>query len=170
MLRWMAGLAALLLAFPASAHQQKITISTISHNPRSDMLEVVHLIPLHDAEEALEAQPNIADRAAGNTIADIINDIESRRAFVRYLAARFSIEVDQQNVELTLLGSEIDGGKLIVYQEAPSPGRGTEMFVRSQLLTDIWPSQENRINLGAGTQVETLIFKAGDRRKSAILR
>ncbi|MEP3420919.1 MAG: DUF6702 family protein [Erythrobacter sp.] len=161
MLRFITLLTALLLAIPAAAHQQKITISTISHNPRTQMLEVVHRIPLHDAEEALEAQ--------GATAPDIINDMESRRAFVRYLAARFSIELLDRGVELALLGSEIDGGNLIVYQEAVSPGRGTALFVRSQLLTEIWPSQENRVNLGTETQVETLIFKAGDQHKPANL-
>ena len=43
-------LAALFAAVPAAAHQQKLAISTVSINPRTDRVEIVHQVPLHDAE------------------------------------------------------------------------------------------------------------------------
>jgi len=149
-IRNLAFLIALLLAVPAAAHQQKITLSTVSHNPRTDMLEIVHRIILHDAEHAL--------KALGKDAPDIVNDLESRRAFARYVAKRFTVKREGEPVVLTLLGTEIDGGNLVVYQEAPSPGPGVELLVNSQILMDIWFKQENRVNLGAGTEVETLVF------------
>lgn len=169
MIRLLFALSALLLAFlqvvPAAAHQQKLTITTLAHNPRTGMLEVVHRVPLHDAEHALKTQ--------GITAPDIIGDLESRRAFARYVEARFSVSQQDESqpraVPLTLLGTEIEGGNLMVYQEAPSPGQGTRLLVSSQILTDIWTRQENRVNLGAGTSVDTLIFRSGDRPKSAVL-
>ncbi|MGB3469362.1 MAG: DUF6702 family protein [Erythrobacter sp.] len=165
MMRFLAAVLALILAslsvVPASAHQQKLTISTLSHNPRSGMLEVVHRVPLHDAEHALKTQ--------GIKAPDIIGDLESRRAFARYVEARFTVTRQGETVPLTLLGTEIEGGNLMVYQEAPSPGTGAQLSVSSQILTDVWSRQENRVNIGAGTSVETLIFRAGDRAKSAVL-
>ncbi|MEE4152709.1 MAG: DUF6702 family protein [Erythrobacter sp.] len=152
---------ALLLAAPLAAHQQKIAISILSHNDRTGMLEVVHQVPLHDAEHAL--------RALGIRQADIINSIESRRAFARYVADRFELAADGKPVELALLGSEIEAGGLYVYQEAPSPGRGSELEVRSMILVDIWARQENRVNFGDGTNVETLIFRAGDPPRRGLL-
>lgn len=147
-------LLALPLAGPAAAHQQKITLTSIAHNERTGMLEVEHRVPLHDAEHALVAQ--------GVRAPDIINDLDSRRAVARYVASRFSVMHKGQAVSLTLLGSEIDGGRLVVYQEAPSPGAGAELRINSQILTDVWARQENRVNLGVGTEVETLIFRDGD--------
>jgi hypothetical protein len=41
--------------------------------------------------------------------------------------------------------------------------------VRSLILTDVWARQENRVNIGAGTQVETLIFRAGDPAMRAVI-
>lgn len=152
---------ALLLAAPLAAHQQKLAISILAHNERTGMLEVVHQVPLHDAEHAL--------RALGFRQADIINDTESRRAFARYVAERFELSAEGAEVELALLGSEIDGGSLYVYQEAPSPGRGSAIEVRSLILTDIWARQENRVNLGDGTNVATLLFRAGDPPKVGTL-
>nr|WP_281277373.1 hypothetical protein [Hankyongella ginsenosidimutans] len=42
-------------------------------------------------------------------------------------------------------------------------------MVNSQILTDVWAKQENRVNLGSGTPVRTLIFHAGDAPKDATL-
>ncbi|QTD56898.1 DUF6702 family protein [Parasphingorhabdus cellanae] len=154
-------LMALSLAVPAAAHQQKITISTVSHNPRTEMLEVVHRITLHDAEHAL--------KSLGVRAPDIVADMDNRRAFAKYVAERFTISVEDEPVDLMLLGSEIDAGSLFIYQEMPSPARGSELQISSQILTDISSRQENRVNLGVGTKVKTLIFRAGDGFQAAVL-
>jgi hypothetical protein len=157
-------MAALLLAHPAAAHahQQKIAISTVEHNPRSGMLEVVHRIILHDAEHALQA--------LGQDAPDIINDLDSRRAFARYVAERFTLETGGGGpIALTLLGTEIEGRSLLVYQEGKSPGPGAELRVNSQIMTDVWFKQENRVNLGGGTVVETLVFTDGGQAQSGVL-
>ncbi len=161
-MRFLLALFALMIAVPAAAHQQKVTVSTVEHNARSGMIEVVHRVPLHDAEHAL--------RRLGAPSADIIEDGASRLAFEIYVSLNFSIDVDGSEIAMTLLGSEVEGGYLLVFQEAPSPGPGSELLVRSALLTDIWTRQTNRVNVGAGTSPQTLIFRPGDRAKSAELR
>jgi len=162
MLRWFAVFLMLVLAAPGAAHQQKAAITSVEHNPRTGFIEVVHTIPLHDAEHALRHQ--------GKKGADITGDVESRRAFARYVAERFSILVGNKNLALTLLGTEIVGNRLLVYQEGPSPGLGAELTIRSQVLTDIWLRQVNSVNVGRGTSPETLVFGGGDRAKTAVLR
>lgn len=158
---WLAVLLAIPLAEPAAAHQQKITLSSVAHNESTGLLEVIHRVPLHDAEHALEVQ--------GVRAPDIVNDLDSRRAVARYVASRFSVAHKGKPIAFTLLGTEIEGGRLVVYQEAPSPGAGVELTIRSQILTDVWARQENRVNLGYGTQVDTLVFANGDRAKLARL-
>jgi hypothetical protein len=155
-------LAAALLAAPLRAHQQKFAVSTISVNPRTRRLEVVHQVPVHDAEHALRRQ--------GAASADIVGSPASREAFARYVAGRFTLRANDGPVALELVGSEITGGSLWVYQEAPALPAGTKLIVNSQILTDVWAKQENRVNLGAGTAVETLVFHGGDPAKAATLR
>lgn len=162
MLRWIAAIFMLALAGPAVAHQQKAAITTVEHNSRSGMIEVVHTIPLHDAEHALRHQ--------GRKGADLLGDIESRRAFARYAAQRFTISSGGESLALTLLGTEVVGNSLLVYQEGPSPGVGAELTIRSQVLTDIWLRQTNSVNVGRGTSPETLLFRGGDRAKTAVLK
>lgn len=161
MIRLLSVLLALMLAIPANAHQQKTAITIIEHNERSGRIEVVHRIPLHDAEHALKLR--------GDPAPDIIEDLESRRAFVRYAAERFSILVEGAQLDLTLIGSEIEGGSLIFYQEGASPGVGAELVVQSQVLTDIWARQVNRVNVGGGTSPQTLVFTGGEPPKAAVL-
>ena len=162
MLRAIAAFLVLTLVVPASAHQQKATITSVEHNPRSGMIEVVHTVPLHDAEHALRHQ--------GRKGSDLLADIESRRAFARYAAEHFSISASGKSLELTLLGTEVIGNSLLVYQEGPSPGLGAELTIRSLVLTDIWLRQVNSVNVGRGTSPKTLVFRGGDRAKTAVLR
>ncbi|MEE4538411.1 MAG: DUF6702 family protein [Erythrobacter sp.] len=153
--------AALFFAVPAAAHQQKITITTVEHNARTGLLEIVHRIPLHDAEHVL--------RARGIKDADIVSDMQSRRAFARYVAQRFTLTVAGESLALTLLGSEIESGQLLVYQEHPSPGPGKVLTVHSQIFTEIWASQVNRVNIGQVSSPITVIFHRGDSAKRAVL-
>lgn len=152
MIRRLVLLLALFVAAPVLAHQQKLAVSTIAVNPRTDKLEVVHQVPVHDAEHALKRQ---------GIAADIVGSDESREAFARYVSRRFKLEAGGKPVALSYVGSEVSGGSLMVYQEAPKPRAGATFSVNSQILTDVWARQENRVNIGAGTRVQTFIFTAG---------
>ncbi len=147
----------------ALAHQQKIAISTISLNPRTGMIEIVHQVPVHDAEHALTAQ--------GIKNPEIIGSAKSREQFAAYVTRRFLLEVDGTRVQPAYVGSEITGGSLWVYQEVPAPAGGASVMLRfnSQILTDVWARQENRVNIGGGTRPETFIFKAGEPPREAAL-
>lgn len=150
-------LAAALSPMMAAAHQQKLAVSTIALNPRTDKLEVVHQVPVHDAEHALKRQGIAADIVASN---------ESREAFARYVARRFKLEAGGRPVALTYVGSEVSGGSLMVYQEAAKPRAGATLSVNSQILTDVWSRQENRVNIGRGTNVRTFVFTVNEPSRS----
>ena len=154
-------LIALLWAAPLWAHQQKIAISTVTVNPRTDRLELVHQVPVHDAEHALRVQ--------GAPVPDIIGSPASREAFASYITSRFRLEIDGTAASPEYVGSEIIGGSVFVYQEAPAPAAGASIRVNSQILTDVWARQENRVNIGRGTQVTTFVFTAGDAAQEAAL-
>ncbi len=164
--RLMLALALLLAPFAgggsALAHQQKIAITTVALNARTGMIEIMHQVPLHDAEHALTAQ--------GIRNPDIIGSSKSREQFAAYVTRRFLIAVDGTAVTPAYVGSEITGGSLWVYQEIPAPAAGkAALRINSQILTDIWARQENRVNIGGGTRPQTLIFKAGDPAREAML-
>jgi len=144
---------ALMQAAPAAAHQQKIAISSVTLNPRTGSLELVHQVPVHDAEHALRAQ--------GAKLPDIIGSEESREAFARYVTRRFLIAIDGTAVTPGYVGSEISGGSLMIYQEVAAPASGAQLTLNSQILTDVWARQQNRINVGQAAGLVTLLFTAG---------
>jgi hypothetical protein len=150
----------------AAAHQQKFTISTVSLNERTGMIEIAHQVPVHDAEHALVVQrtgnPNIHTP-------DIIGSEDSREAFARYVTRRFLLVVNGEIITPDYVGSEITGGSLWVYQETPAPEGEALIRLNSQILTDVWARQENRVNIGGGTSVQTFIFKSGDVAQTAPL-
>ena len=82
----------------ALAHQQKIAISTVSLNARTGMIEIVHQVPVHNAEHALRVQ--------GMASPDIIGSEKSREAFARYVTRRFLLEVNGKPAEPTYVGSD----------------------------------------------------------------
>lgn len=145
----------------ALAHQQKIAITTVAHNPRTGMIEITHQVPVHDAEHALRFQ--------GAENPDIIASPASREAFARYVTRRFLLVVKGDIITPDYVGSEITGGSLWVYQEWPSPGGNIPIRLNSQIFTDIWALQENRVNIGRGTRVETFIFRGGDPARDAVM-
>jgi hypothetical protein len=168
--RWLVCLALMLAplgAGTALAHQQKFTITTIAHNPRTGMIEIMHQVPVHDAEHSLVVQrtgnPNIHTP-------DIIGSEESREAFARYVTRRFLFQLNGAIITPDYVGSEISGGSLWVYQETPAPAEGDiRVRVNSQIFTDVWARQENRVNLGRGTSVTTFIFHSGDTPQAGLL-
>ena len=157
------ALAPLGLAGAGLAHQQKIAISTVSLNPRTGMIEIAHQVPVHDAEHALTAQ--------GIKSPDIIGSPKSREALAAYVTRRFLLEIDGAAATPAYVGSEIIGGSLWVYQEVPAPAGGKAVLrFNSQILTDVWARQENRVNIGGGTAPETFIFRSNTPAGEALLR
>jgi hypothetical protein len=149
------------------AHQQKIAITTVSLNPRTGMIELAHQVPLHDAEHALKRQ--------GIKTPDIIGSAASREAFAAYVTRRFLFEVDGKPAPPAYVGSEIDGGSLWIYQEVPAPAAapgkaGAMLRFNSQILTDVWARQENRVNIGGGTNPETFIFHVETSAREGLLK
>jgi hypothetical protein len=54
----------------------------------------------------------------------------------------------------------MSSGRLKLYRQAPALRGKARMQVNSQIFTDLWTRQENRVYLSNGTRVTTLIFPA----------
>lgn len=141
----------LLFAAPYSiAHQQKSAISTISFNPRTQNIEIMHRFRMHDAEHAVKY---IFGKSA-----DIINSTKTKKQFSDYVNKHFSILVNDQVLLLTTVGYENDGQFFWVYQETAEPPTLENLSVRHNALRDIWPSQVNTINIEGKGKLQTMTF------------
>ena len=134
---------------PLQAHQMKTAITKLLFNDRSGQLEVMHRFYLHDAEHAVK-------HLQGKT-ADIHQQEAARAQFADYVATHFSLTLNGEPLQLKLLGSELDGRHIWVYQEIALPkAELNTLSVRHDSLMNIWPAQINVVNLEGRGQVRTL--------------
>ena len=152
------GLCALLLlsvAVSASAHQLQAALTTIELNPRSELVEIVHRFYAHDAEHALAEVAGIEG--------DIRTDRALQQAFGRYVARHFSLsDAEGRPLEPELVGAEVEGDFLWIYQQLPAKSFDRIARVGHDSLQEVWPDQENRVNLRRDDGVHTLILRSGD--------
>lgn len=145
------------------AHQQKAALTEILLNARTGNIEIAHRFYMHDAEHAvrLKVDPD----------GDLYASPETRAAFAAYVAERFTLATpDGARLQLTLLGTEMEGGYLWVYQETPTPEGLEALVVRHDALRDVWPDQVNRVNVRRGDTVRTLVFSGAAKELVARLR
>ena len=158
--RWrVAGLlAGLCLSMSVWAHRMPLAMTTVAYNPVTDSVEIVHRLHRHDAEQAMLeviAQPGV----------DLM-EVAVQARLALYTEAHFQIAgvVDgkpHRVLALDLVGAELDGDYVLIYQELP--GRlPSEIAVRDDILRDLFPEQVNRVNVTTGAGVKSLVFKQDD--------
>ncbi len=141
----------LLFAAPYSfAHQQKSAISTVSFNPRTHSIEIMHRFRIHDAEHAVK---HIFGKDA-----DIIGSKKTQEQFSNYVNKHFSMFTAGSELKLTSIGYENDGQFFWVYQETSEPQVLEKLSISHNALRDIWPSQVNTVNIEGKGKLQTMIF------------
>ena len=152
-----AFLATSLLSSIALAHAQKAALTEVLFNARSGNIEVAHRFALHDAEQAVRDELKIDGNLATSP--------DAQASFATYVAERFSLATqDGVTLPLTVLGTQLDGGYLWVYQEVPYQTEGVKadtwkvLRVRNYVLRDIWPDQTNTVNVKRGKMIRTVVF------------
>lgn len=149
---------ALVLAVGSTcAHEQKSVLTTIEVNARTKMLEVIHRFSLHDVEHAA--------RALGWSVSDILQNNAVQAQFGEMVAQQFSVATDHE-LTLALLGQELDGRYLWVYQEAPAPASMSPLVITSQVLRRIWPTHQHLVNISFGDTVRSVTFARGVSRQT----
>lgn len=142
---------ALALATSALAHQQRVATAEIVLNQRSGFIEVAHRFILHDAEHALA-------EVVGERM-DLLGSEAARAQFADYVAGSFVIETAGGEVVLSVLGCEVEGGHIWVYQDAPLPDDVSGLSVRHGAFHEIWPDQRTLVTIKADDMMTSLVFE-----------
>ncbi len=157
-------IAAGLVAAPVAAHQLKTAVTEIAFNPRSGQVEIAHRFIIHDAEHAITQR-------TGKPV-NLHADASAREAFSHYVASHFTLTTrDGETVGLVLLGHEVDGGHIWIYQEmAQADWPVSGVMISHTALRETWRDQINLVNLRIGSGVESLVFTGADGSKPATLQ
>jgi len=147
---------AAMVAIPVMAHQKQVAMTTVSFNQRTGSIEVIHRFYTHDTEHAMSI-------ISGHRV-DIIMYQEIQEAFGEYVHRNFQLlGQDRNQLPLSLVGVEVDGHYIRVFQETAIPEQVTGLVVVNSSLLDLVPGQVNTVNVECGDQLTTLQF-AGDVR------
>lgn len=155
-LRRAAALAGLLLFVGLGhAHRQPVGLTAIQFNADTARTEIVHRFHRHDAELGLVQLLGKADV--------LLIDLESQARFALYVADNFAIAatIEDEPLALELIGAELVGDEIIVYQEfageLPEP-----LVIRNSVLQDVYAEQVNHVNLHGKFGLRTLSFTSDD--------
>lgn len=143
--------AGLLAAAAAGAHESPHVLSTVETNPRTGQLEVIHRFGLHDVEHAVRRFD------WGST--DVLANARDRQRFSAYVQDRFSLRIDGEPVPLALVGQELEGRYLWVYQEAGQPGPAQSVKVINRVLSE--PPRHHLVKVQLKNIEGSLVFEPG---------
>ena len=105
----------------------------------------------HDAEMGIAAALDIPELS--------VLDLEGRANIALYVEARFRIATAEDDVRMDLIGAELAGDYVLVYQEVAGQ-LPDEILIYDSILRDIYPAQVNQVNIADGDSVHSLLFTA----------
>ncbi len=141
------------------AHRTPEGLTTIEQNPNTGTIEITHRFHLHDAEEAM--QVILSD---GNLT---LESLEGRAKLALHVEATFQI-VDGESetpVSLHLIGAQIEGGNVLVFQEYTNE-LPPFLKITHDALRDAFPQQANTLNVKLDSRIRTLVFRDANKWKT----
>lgn len=164
-LRLLLAAAMLCVAAVTLADRQPGSLTTIKRGVTSGNIEIIHRLHNHDAE--LGVITVLKDRRLS------IDQLVGRAQLALYVEERFTLATTEGGsigtpLELELIGAELDGEFVLVYQEFKGE-MPAQIAVRNDILRDVFPEQVNHVNIALGSGVRSLTFKAKDRWHTATL-
>ena len=137
------------LTVSAFAHREPGILTTIEWNNSIERTEIIHRIHTHDAELGVAMVDNLPLLSVGNT--------EGMARIALYVENHFSILSEESSLDIELVGAELIGDYIFVYQEWRNP-LSTNIFIKNEILREIYPLQINQVNIISEGNIRTLTF------------
>lgn len=135
------------------AHRTPGSLTTVEWNEATGRTEVIHRLHTHDAELGVGASLGLPDLS--------VEEMEGRAHIALYVEAHFHIKGVDGELNFELVGAELSGNDILVYQELP--GRLPQsVLIWDDILMEAFPAQLNQVNIKDGDSVNNLVFTKGD--------
>lgn len=141
------------MAVSVSAHRQHIALTEVVI--QGNTLQITHRFHEHDAAEWLRKRyPTRID----------ITSLRDQARFALYVESAFDVRLGDAPVPLELLGAELDGVWLFVYQEAQTDADADELIkglgFDSDVLMDLLPDQLHQVTVDLHGKTGTATISA----------
>jgi len=145
------GIAATMAAAPSFAHRLARTETEVRISP-DGTIAVIHVYHLQDAQSALFH--------AGLIDQPDLSSLRARAKLALYTERNFAVAAGDVSATLEIIGAEIEGDSVYIYQEGQIGGG--PLTVDARMLRDLIKTQSNSVNIVQGGQTITLDFSGDD--------
>ena len=141
-------------------HDFHICKSDINYDIKSNTLQLTIHVFIDDLQLALKKQ--------GNTNLQIGNKNEKDEAdqlIASYLISKLTLTCGSQKLKINYLGKEVssDLQAIYCYLEVPYPLKGLDLYVKNQILTEIFDDQKNLVTISKNRKpVKQYIFDSNE--------
>ena len=139
------------VSFNSLAHRQHFSWTDISFNNSSNQIQIVHRVHAHDAIQLLEFDEETSIDLTNATI---------QAKFALYIAGQFQLELEDHSASIELIGVELEGNYIFVYQETSLHKPPKKLRVHSTIFQNLFSDQLNIVNLNLdGQTTQSLEFR-----------
>ena len=133
----------------AAAHTYFVGLTELSINDKSHKIEIIHQLTAHDLENAIAEIKQINFSPEHPNYEEYIH---------QYIDEHFQLQYSEQIITLKWIGLELNGGKIITYQEAPFKIILNGLVVKNALLVNTYSRQVNTLNYKSAEIKGSLTF------------
>jgi hypothetical protein len=144
-------LACILLCGRLSAHRELESLTTLTWNPRSEVVEVIHQIHQHDAQEVLNNLPGL-DKETRD-----LGSVSGRAHIALEVEKAFSINEGGKQTDIQLVGATLDADFILVFQEFAFEDQ-EEITMRFTLFKNIFEDYISRVTVLLSGLNRTVFF------------
>lgn len=140
-------------ASPSFAHDAP-RVETVVTLSDAGVVDVTHTLQLSAAQRLL-FKAGIIDK-------NDMTGLKARAQAALYSSERFELLADGTTVPLEILGAELGGGHLYIYQTGSLAALPEEWSAKNSILRDLSPRFDNVINVPTEDGIRTIVFSGSD--------
>ncbi len=137
------------VAAPAAAHDAA-RVETVITLSAPDALDVTHTLQLSAAQRLL-CKAGVIDK-------NDMTGLKARAQAAIYASERFEIRADGDPISLEILGAEVLGGHLYIYQTGSIADLPKRWSARNSILRDLSPRFDNIVNVPTADGIRSIQF------------
>ena len=141
------------VAVPAVAQDAPRVETEVTLNGNGQ-LEVVHVLQLSAAQRLLYK--------AGVIEKNDMTGLRARAKAALYSSERFELIADDKPIPLNILGAEVQGGHLYIYQTGSLSSAPQIWSAKNSILRDLSPRFDNVVNVPTSDGIRTIVFSGSD--------
>lgn len=135
-----------------AAHEAARVESTVSFENAT--VDITHVLQLSSAQRLLYK--------AGKIDVNDMTGLRARAQAALYCSERFELRADAKTIPLDVLGAEVLGGHLYVYQTGKLDALPQTWSARNSILRDLSPRFDNMVNVPTEDGIQTLVFNGSE--------